>query len=757
MTSASLPGVATPYKESHDDDKTHSSVSSSSVSRLDELRARHKNVIRSTSAELVKSKRRLAYSNSLNWYSQDFNKSGRKFFMDKLSEDKSSEQAPDNDAEPIIQKVPLHVHLQKENERLKQKLEKTESQVLRGKLSEGGIQNLNTERAILSTKLREADLRYSNLEFELNETKQALSGKEMTTSELLDEMHKMRERHDSLASQLQSRRKSMEENADTSQLPELQARISDLESTNKELLLKKIRSTRDLYVSESESNSSDSDDKLTQVQQSNMTMYRTKISITNAELTRAGMEIAKIAEELQDTQDALEEAHAEIETLRREKQLLLQKVGAHDSGNRNLRVSGTSSTSEELHSSVLLLIDDGEETDSHRFNGDDPSLDYDLTSVDPDDSSLPDDEDSDRADSDADNEFNDDERDFFLQERMKKVIFAVAIRSLSVHDVNLVNQACMFSTALLLLCGFPVLAFFSSASGLVIYLIQKDQTLSLQKDARKFFLVNCASAFAALTARMLMVQALNDLQRPLKFAFATLVREMMGIALAAFLFFQYRSEDSDPETALDIIEVKVTVLGGRGLVAKDKNLLGRNTTSDPYVKIFHANSYVGKTAIVWKTLNPEWKDQSFCIAAIPNVLDKFDVIECNIYDHDTLSTDDSMGTVYIPIPRKFNEKVLMWYPVEKGKGEDYCRNAKGDLHVEIEVQPKLSNVFKTQLRRMSSVRDITRATFRRSYQSGDNPRAKMQENGRKAQSLGGIVAPGRSSPIAEVEAAMVRI
>jgi hypothetical protein len=706
----------------------------------------------------MKSKRRLAYSNSLNWYSQDFNKSGRKFFMDKLNE-----ETTDNDAKPIVHRVPLHVHLKKENEKLRQKLEKTESQALRRKLSKGGIQNLNTEKAILSTKLREADLRYSTLKVELNETKQALSVKEMTTAELLDEMRKMRERHDSLASQLHSRQRSMEETADTSQLPELQAKIADLENTNKELLLYKSRSKRGLYDSESESNSSDSDDKLARVQQSNITMYRTRISISTAELTRAGMEIVKTAEELRDTQDALEEARAEIETLRQEKKLLLQKVEADDSGSRNLRVSETDSTSEEGYLPVQLLIEDGEDTDSHRFGGDDPSLDYDLASVDPDDSSLPAGEDFDHADSDADERGHfHDESDFILQERMNEVIFTQAIRSLSVHDVNLVNQASMFSTALLLVCGFPVLAFFFSASGLAVYLIQKDQTLSLQKDAQKYFLVNCASAFAALTSWMLMAQALNNLERPLKFAFATLVREMTGIVLAAFLFFEYQSEDSDPETALDIIEVKVTILGGRGLVAKDKNLFGRSTTSDPYVKIFHANSYIGKTAVVWKTLNPEWKDQSFCIAAIPNVLDKFDVIECNIYDRDTLSTDDSMGTVIIPIPHQFNEKVSMWYPVEKGKGEDYCRNAMGDLHVEIEAQPKLSNAFKTQLRRISSVRDITRATFRRSYsyQPVENPIGKMRENGRKAQSLGGIPAPGGTSeikPIAEVEAAVIRI
>lgn len=753
-STTSLPDADTPLKESaSDDEEKHASLS-----RLDKLRAKHNAIRKTSGVELLKSKQRLAHSSTLNWYSQDFNKSGRKFFVDEQDEESS-----DNDTVPVVRKVPLHVALKKENDKLRQRLEKTESerQVLRRKLSKGGMQNLSTEKAILATKLREANARYSNLELELNETKEALSAKDMTTAELLDEMHTMRERYDSLSEQLKSRQSSTAlETKEKSGLPELQTKIADLENRNKELLLEKMNSRRDLGDSDSDSGTSTGVGKLSRVQESNLTMYRTKLSISSAELTRAEMEVINTVEELRQCQLALEEAHSQIERLRREKRVLQAKVETAENRSRNLRILEAESTDEEeQRCAVQLLIDDSDESDIHSSDGDD-HLDYDLASVDPDDTSLPDGADFEDNGTHANDEDVDGERFEFL--KMKQVIFTQAIRSLSSHDVNLLNQASMLFTALLLLCGYPLLAFFFSALGIVVYLLQKDKTLSLQKDSRKFFLVNCASSLAALFSWMLMARALSDLERPLKFAFATLMRETAGIALAGFLFYEYRSVESEPETALDIIEVKVNILEGRGLVAKDKNLFGRSTTSDPYVKIFHANNYIGKTAIVWKTLNPMWKNQRFCIAAIPNVLDSYDMIECNIYDHDTLSTDDSMGTVLIPIPRRFHEKVRMWYPVEKGKGGDYCRNATGDLHVEVEVQPRLSNSFKNQLQRMSSIKDLTRATFRRSYQDVGSPVLGSRENGKRATSMGFVPSNDQisqtSKPIAsEAEAAVIRI
>eukprot|EP00980_Cylindrotheca_fusiformis_P022220 scaffold9122_cov94-Cylindrotheca_fusiformis.AAC.1 len=728
MRSPGLPELDAPLQETN-----NGKGDNSGLSRLEKLRAKHDAVRRASGYELQRSKERLA--NGFDWYSKDFNTSGRKFFLDDHQNEKSTGE---NDSRPEIQRVPLHVALKKENEKLRLKLEKLETrrQSLRRQLSSSEFQNVNTEKAILATQLREANARYTNLELELEQTKEALAAKDTTTMELLDEMQSMRAKYDSLSLHLKSKGGGgMLKKKEQRLVQELEAKIAELEEENKELLLEKALSSK----VESEPESEAKDDRIARVQRSMLSMFRTNLSMSSAKLTSAQMEIMSTIGELRDTRDALEDAQEEIEILRREKKLLMEKVKSYENGSRNLAPSLTNSPNRGQSPTLDVFIQSDDSYESRQSSSVDPDIDYDLTSVDPDDTSVPDGADFEDEGGDVDAD-NDEEMEYYLQDRMKQVIFTQAIRSLGGHDVNLVNQVSIFFTAVILIFGHPLLGLFFSSLGIFVYMIQKDQTLSVQKDTRKFFLVNCAASLASLSSWLLMVRALGDLERPLKFAFATLVREMMGVVLAGFLFVEYRNVESDPETALDIIEVRVTILEGRGLVAKDKNIFGRSTTSDPYVKIYHANNYIGKTAIIWKTLNPLWKGERFCITAIPNVLDSYDVIECNVYDHDTLSQDDAMGTVHIPIPRQFNEKVSMWYPVEKGKGGDYCWNATGELHVEVEVQPRLSTSFKSQLQRMSSIQDIARSTFRGSNHSSDSPQLQVRENGRKR-----ITAPSQGA------------
>jgi hypothetical protein len=113
---------------------------------------------------------------------------------------------------------------------------------------------------------------------------------------------------------------------------------------------------------------------------------------------------------------------------------------------------------------------------------------------------------------------------------------------------------------------------------------------------------------------------------------------------------------------------------------------------------------------VKKTLNPVWTDETFRISVLPRMIDYFKTVELNIFDHDKLSANDPMGTVYVPIPTMRNRKVRKWYPVEKGEGENYCRNASGELLVEIELQSENSDSFK-QAVRMESQRLLNEASI----------------------------------------------
>ena len=54
-------------------------------------------------------------------------------------------------------------------------------------------------------------------------------------------------------------------------------------------------------------------------------------------------------------------------------------------------------------------------------------------------------------------------------------------------------------------------------------------------------------------------------------------------------------------------KLKLSILQGRALAAKDRNALGQKTTSDPYVEIWAYNTRVGTTSVKKKTLNPDWR------------------------------------------------------------------------------------------------------------------------------------------------------
>lgn len=178
------------------------------------------------------------------------------------------------------------------------------------------------------------------------------------------------------------------------------------------------------------------------------------------------------------------------------------------------------------------------------------------------------------------------------------------------------------------------------------------------------------------------------------------LQKVTGIGIGYFLWGDIGFQETEVEDKTKYLQVRVTILEGRNLVAKDKNFWGKKVSSDPYVKVFHGNNKMGKTSIVKKTLDPQWgdKQKAFVLNVIPRVLDVYKTIECNIFDHDQLSSDDSMGTSFVRIPTSLNASHTAWYPVEKGEGKNFCRNAKGELKVEIELRSNLGTSIRQDIR-----------------------------------------------------------
>ena len=284
-------------------------------------------------------------------------------------------------------------------------------------------------------------------------------------------------------------------------------------------------------------------------------------------------------------------------------------------------------------------------------------------------------------------------------------------RTLRSTDLIGLSKACLFFSSVLLTFGSPQLACIVSASSIILFLIQKKPTLTLLKDMKKWIMAISVSFLASAGSWFLLVSAFKGTRHSYPMLLlGKVVHVLSGVGIGFFLKQNHEAEPDNINTflqgSIQFMDVHIRILEGRNLVAKDKNIFGKHTTSDPYIKIYHANNYVGETAIVWKTLNPVWKDEKFKLPVIPKALKTFDNVEFNIYDRDRLSSDDSMGTVNVPIPLRLNKKVTGWYPVMNGKGTDFCKNATGELRVEIELRPLLSKSFKQDLHltsmRMSS-------------------------------------------------------
>mmetsp|Transcript_16791 Transcript_16791/g.50913 ORF Transcript_16791/g.50913 Transcript_16791/m.50913 type:complete len:651 (+) Transcript_16791:89-2041(+) len=107
---------------------------------------------------------------------------------------------------------------------------------------------------------------------------------------------------------------------------------------------------------------------------------------------------------------------------------------------------------------------------------------------------------------------------------------------------------------------------------------------------------------------------------------------------------RFQRGKSDGEGA-SFATLRVCVLKGEDLVAKDRSMLTRKrTASDPYAVVYVGGKKVGQTKTCHKTLSPEWHE--YFEAAVDTRSQTLPV-SVKLFDYDLGNTDDPMGEVVV--------------------------------------------------------------------------------------------------------------
>ncbi|KAL3920382.1 MAG: hypothetical protein SGILL_003294 [Bacillariaceae sp.] len=141
---------------------------------------------------------------------------------------------------------------------------------------------------------------------------------------------------------------------------------------------------------------------------------------------------------------------------------------------------------------------------------------------------------------------------------------------------------------------------------------------------------------------------------------------------------------------IDKMLMELQVLSGSGLVAKDRNMLGKKTTSDPFVVVSLISrgrkTQIGKTKTVKKTLSPAWQ-ASFRTSLSylhhgpsPGFPNSNPMLMFEIFDEDLMSAPDSMGVVKIMLKwEDLQPSAPSWHDVPK----DSAKNASGKIELKV--------------------------------------------------------------------------
>merc|ERR1719464_804620 len=151
--------------------------------------------------------------------------------------------------------------------------------------------------------------------------------------------------------------------------------------------------------------------------------------------------------------------------------------------------------------------------------------------------------------------------------------------------------------------------------------------------------------------------------------------------------------------------VQISVIQGSDLVAKDRNMFGKKTSSDPYVSVIlcsyppaasnknntsvpiNNNNHrhqqqlnLGRTTTVKKNLSPTW-NYSVATSVPYNRKNCLNKLSFRIFDEDKLSSDDSMGVVEIPLAFQDSRGAAVWHEIPKNS----AKKASGKLQISIQT------------------------------------------------------------------------
>jgi Ca2+-dependent lipid-binding protein len=149
---------------------------------------------------------------------------------------------------------------------------------------------------------------------------------------------------------------------------------------------------------------------------------------------------------------------------------------------------------------------------------------------------------------------------------------------------------------------------------------------------------------------------------------------------------------------IDFMMVQYQVIQAKDLVAKDRNLFGKKTSSDPFVKVSllctptktlpgqkrRAQKIdLGKTETKKKNLNPTWNFTKASQIPFSRQSETLQLV-FDIFDEDLMSSPDSLGSLTLsPLKWENNRGSATWYEIPKNSGKKVSGEIKINVNTEV--------------------------------------------------------------------------
>jgi len=159
---------------------------------------------------------------------------------------------------------------------------------------------------------------------------------------------------------------------------------------------------------------------------------------------------------------------------------------------------------------------------------------------------------------------------------------------------------------------------------------------------------------------------------------------------------------------IDKMIVNIKVLKAEDLVAKDRNMFGKKTSSDPYVLVSLSETSsstvsnenerlkktekveLGRTPTISKDLSPTWNYSQKSVIPISRAHESLQ-LEFEIFDQDMLSADDSLGVVKLEALKWMNSsRPCVWYDIPKDSAKDCTGKIKISVSTFLHRMPGLT-------------------------------------------------------------------